>query len=68
MTVFGERLKQTRRSCGKTRREVAGCLGVTEATVLNWERGKSYPRIDAYFKLAELYQFDPNEFLKVVNE
>lgn len=36
-------LKAARVNAGLTRREMADCIGVNQATIFNWERGTSEP-------------------------
>ena len=38
-----ERLKQARKAAGKTQKEIAGALGITESTYCGYETGKRRP-------------------------
>lgn len=48
-------LKAARINAGKSVGESAKIAGVTERTMNNWEKGKTYPRIDHLFKLCDFY-------------
>lgn len=47
-------LKAARVNANMTQRELAKALDVTVDTVLNWEKGKSEPRLTELRKLSEL--------------
>ncbi len=49
-------LAELRRKAGKTQREVAEALEVSEQAVRNWEKGRERPRfyVWQFFALAEL--------------
>lgn len=48
-------LKQARKKCGGyTQKELAELVGVTEATVSNWERGITAPSIRLWKKVADV--------------
>jgi DNA-binding XRE family transcriptional regulator len=43
--VSGERLKEARKNAGLTQAELGKKLGVTGATVSNWEKGNTEPKV-----------------------
>lgn len=49
------RLRMERISRGWSLTKVAPILGVTTATVANWESGKTIPNIDKAIELSRLY-------------
>jgi transcriptional regulator with XRE-family HTH domain len=50
-----ERLRAARLLAGKTLLEVAGDVGVSEATVSRWETGDREPRIEQLRALGKVY-------------
>ena len=48
-------LKQTRQLAGLTQAQAADKLGITEDTLGNYERGKSYPDIPKLKRIESLY-------------
>ena len=52
---FCQNLKETRKLCGLTQRQVADKLGVVESCYANWEQGRTEPNIDMLRKLGELF-------------
>ncbi|MBW1669766.1 MAG: helix-turn-helix transcriptional regulator [Deltaproteobacteria bacterium] len=54
---FGERLRKARMDAGLKIKELAGLIGVTEDTVINWEvRGRRPLRKDIYQKLQAFFR------------
>lgn len=49
-------LAAARVNAGMTQTEAAERLGVTATTVLNWEKGKTSPRIEQVNQMADLYK------------
>lgn len=49
------RLSACRVNAGYTQREVAEIIGVNEKSVIDWEAGRTTPRMDKAQKLSELY-------------
>jgi DNA-binding XRE family transcriptional regulator len=49
------RLGACRINAGYTQIEVAKILGVAEVTIINWEAGKTAPKMEYAQKLSELY-------------
>lgn len=63
-------LRQARRLAELTQGEVAKELGVSLYTVLNWEKGKTFPNAKMIEKIAKLYGLpeDMIEFCNVSEE
>lgn len=55
---FGERLRKKRMDMGLTMKEIAQRLGVTEATVSNWERKNINPYKKTREKLRDFFNLD----------
>lgn len=51
-----ERLRTLRKECGKTQKEVAEYLKITQSGYQNYEIGDTEPNIDKLIKLADYYQ------------
>lgn len=49
------RLRELRNKNGLTQNEIAGRLGVSGQTILNWENGIYEPKINQLIKLADLF-------------
>lgn len=56
-------LKAARVNAGLTQTEASAVLGVTKATLSNWERGKTYPRADMWMRISDLYGVPINELI-----
>lgn len=56
------RLKACRVQAGMLIKEVAQAIGVSEMTVINWEKGISSPEVDLGLKLSLLYKI-PLEYM-----
>lgn len=49
-------IKAARVNAGKLQREAAAHIGVDTATIINWESGKTAPRVDQLNALCEYYK------------
>jgi DNA-binding XRE family transcriptional regulator len=49
-------LEAARVNAGLTQKEAADALGVSNHTVMSWEKGKSLPKVDQIDKICELYR------------
>lgn len=61
-------LKAERARIGLSAREVADLVGVTEASVLNWEQGAAEPKATSLLKLAQIYRCTPEYLLDMTDE
>jgi len=50
------RLKETRKACGLSQKEVASFVGVSHDSISSYERGFREPPLDVLIKLAHLYK------------
>ena len=56
MKATGERIKELRKECGFTIREVSEYMGfTTDQAVCKWQRGESLPTVDNLYALSKLY-------------
>jgi transcriptional regulator with XRE-family HTH domain len=60
-------LKAARVNRGYTQREAAALIDVTEDTISNWERGKSFPNVPQLKKIEEVYGVTYNDLIFLHN-
>ncbi len=60
---FCNNLKEARKSCGLTQREVAFSLNVVESCYANWEQGRTEPNIDSLRKLCKILKINIDELI-----
>lgn len=60
---FCNNLKEARKSCGLTQKEVANTLNVVESCYANWEQGRTEPNIDCLRKLGKLFKINIDELI-----
>ncbi len=60
-------LKAARVNKGYTQREAAVLIDVTEDTISNWERGKSFPNVPQLKKIEEVYGVTYNDLIFLHN-
>lgn len=56
-------LKAARVNKHYTQAEAAKLIGVTEDTISNWERAKSFPSVPQIVKIEEVYGIPYNELI-----
>ena len=56
-------LKAARVNKAYTQAVAARLIGVTEDTISNWERGKSFPNVPQIHKIEEVYGIPYNEII-----
>lgn len=52
---FCNNLKENRKACGLTQKQVAGKLNVVESCYANWEQGRTEPDIGTLRKLGKIF-------------
>ncbi|MFO1086547.1 MAG: helix-turn-helix transcriptional regulator [Reyranellaceae bacterium] len=57
--TFGQHLKKRRRELGLLQREVAKVMGVSKATIVNWENGKTTPAPARFRPALDFLGYDP---------
>ena len=60
---FCENLKNTRKGCGLTQKQIAEKLGVVESCYANWEQGRTEPNVDMLRKLSEIFDVSIDELI-----
>ena len=53
---FCKNLKDARKLCNLTQKQVANKLGVVESCYANWEQGRTEPNIEMLRKLGEIFK------------
>lgn len=60
---FCQNLKQIRKDCELTQKQVAEKLGVVESCYANWEQGRTEPNIEMLRKLCKIFQVQIDELI-----
>jgi transcriptional regulator with XRE-family HTH domain len=58
-TTIGEHIKRRRLEMGLYQKDVAKLLGVTEYTIINWEKGRTEPTVSNIPSLVRFLGYDP---------
>lgn len=61
--LFCKNLKETRKSCGMTQKQVAEKLGVVESCYANWEQGRTEPSIEMLRKLSKIFSVSIDDLI-----
>lgn len=61
--LFCKNLKETRKSCGMTQKQVAEKLGVVESCYANWEQGRTEPSIEMLRKLSKMFSVSIDDLI-----
>ena len=61
--LFCKNLKETRKLCNLTQKQIAEQLNVVESCYANWEQGRSEPNIHMLRRLCEIFKVSPNELI-----
>jgi DNA-binding XRE family transcriptional regulator len=62
---IGDQIKKKRYDAKFLQSEVASIFGVSEDTIRNWEKGKSFPQLNYFPKIIEFLGYNP--FLETQN-
>ncbi len=49
---FAERVTEELEACGKTQKEVAQALHISEGNISNWKSGVNIPSLDLFYSLC----------------
>ncbi len=60
---FCENLKNARKECKLTQKQVAQSLGVVESCYANWEQGRTEPNIDMLRKICLIFDISIDELI-----
>ena len=60
---FCKNLKNVRKECDLTQKQVAAALGVVESCYANWEQGRTEPNIDMLRKLCNIFHISIDELI-----
>ena len=60
---FCKNLKETRKLCNLTQKQVANALNVVESCYANWEQGRTEPNIDMLRKLSEIFNVSIDDLI-----
>ena len=61
-------IKEARARMCLSQKRLAQEVGVSEITILRWEKGQSSPNSEKLKKLAQILEVTPNELLGVTDE
>jgi DNA-binding XRE family transcriptional regulator len=56
-------LKAARVNAGMTQNEAGKAIGVTERTIANWEKGKSFPNVFQIKKIENVYSITYDQII-----
>ena len=60
---FCNNLKETRKMCNLTQKQVATALNVVESCYANWEQGRTEPNIDMLRKLSIIFNVSIDDLI-----
>ena len=60
---FCENLKEIRKLCNLTQKQVAAALNVVESCYANWEQGRTEPNIEMLRKLGNIFNVSIDELI-----
>lgn len=60
---FCQNLKEARKQCGLTQKQVASSLDVVESCYANWEQGRTEPNIDMLRRLGKLFSVSIDDLI-----
>lgn len=60
---FCQNLKDARKLCNLTQRQVADILGVVESCYANWEQGRTEPNIEMLRKLGVIFNIQIDDLI-----
>ena len=60
---FCKNLKETRKICNLTQKQVATALNVVESCYANWEQGRTEPNIEMLRKLGMIFNVNIDDLI-----
>ena len=61
--LFCNNLKEARKACGLTQKQVAITLNVVESCYANWEQGRTEPNIEMLRKLSKILNISIDDLI-----
>ncbi len=61
--TFCKNIKEARKSCRLTQKQVAGLLNVVESCYANWEQGRTEPNIEMLRNLGIIFNVSIDELI-----
>ena len=61
--IFCKNLKDTRKACSMTQKQVAVKLGVVESCYANWEQGRTEPSIESLRALCRIFNVTADDLI-----
>ena len=61
--LFCKNLRDLRKACGLTQKQVARQLNVVESCYANWEQGRTEPNIEFLRKLSNIFNVSIDELI-----
>ena len=61
--VFCKNLREIRKSCNLTQKQVATALNVVESCYANWEQGRTEPNIEMLRKLTAIFNVSAEDLI-----
>lgn len=61
---FGKNLKVFRAIYGDTQTDLAKKIGVSTVTIVNWEKGRNFPKIETIGKITQIYNCTVDDLLE----
>ena len=65
---FGEKLRQARKNCRLTQKELAEAVGAKHNSISNWENGQNQPDAETLRRLCPALKVAPNYFVDAAAE
>ena len=65
--LFCKNLKEIRKDCGLTQKQVADKLNVVESCYANWEQGRTEPNVAMLRKLSEIFGVSLDDLINGLN-
>ena len=66
--ITKERILRLREKLGLSRKEYAQLLGVSSASIVHWENGRTIPRLEQKIHIAEIRDMKKSDLVKLMSE
>lgn len=61
--LFCNNLKEARKACGLTQKQVANALNIVESCYANWEQGRTEPNIEMLRNLSKILKISIDDLI-----